>query len=779
MRKIFAEAIALHGAGNLDRAATKYCQLLQITPNSSEIWEHLGQIYFEQAQYDQALIAIEQALELNSTQASSYYYLGLVLETLGDSTSAIQAYQRAIDLNFHQIEAHNQLGNLVLEQGNLKQAQAIYQTAIELNLTEPKSYLNLGNLWMIQHQIEQAIHTYQIGLTHAPKHPQLLTQLGIAFTAAQDFPQASLHFGTAAYCQQHYEAAIVSYQEVLKTEIGTIELYVALADCYQHLGIFEDAIAVYQRGLESYPEATELYQGWITTLQNTGQIQTAIQLAEATIQQSSDQSSDQNLKHIPIRFLNQRLLPILYENPEEIEHYRQRFSQKLTDLNQMVQMTNLEIERLKVSALQGISTGTNFYLQYQGKDDLELQQQYGQLVHRIMTANYPEWTVFSSSFSRYSKDSEGSKGSKSSRTSKQKIRIGYLSEFLSWHTVGLVFLGWVREFDRENFEVYCYHLGSEFDEITRLFQWYGDRLIHLPDNLEVVCQQIHADQLDILIFLDLGMTPQTTQIAGLRLAPIQCAAWGHPITTGLPTIDYYISADLLEPKGAHNHYSEQLICLPHLGIHYSIPDIPPLQRSRSDFDLDENSIIYLSCQSLFKYLPQYDFLFAKIVQQVPPAQIIFISHWNQQITNQFSLRLQGEFERNGLNFADHCLMLPRLNKFDYLQLNLLADIGLDTIGFTGFLTTLNSIACDLPVVTVEGEFMRGRQSTGILERIGVRETIAQSPVEYLEIAVRLGLDLNWRQAIAQKIRDQQAILYEDQTCIQALEKFYRSVTMSL
>ncbi|NJO72169.1 MAG: hypothetical protein HC825_11860 [Oscillatoriales cyanobacterium RM1_1_9] len=139
-------------------------------------------------------------------------------------------------------------------------------------------------------------------------------------------------------------------------------------------------------------------------------------------------------------------MPILYENPEEIEHYRQRFSQKLTDLNQMVQMTNLEIERLKVSALQGISTGTNFYLQYQGKDDLELQQQYGQLVHRIMTANYPEWTVFSSSFSRYSKDSEGSKGSKSSRTSKQKIRIGYLSEFLSWHTVGLVFLGWVREF---------------------------------------------------------------------------------------------------------------------------------------------------------------------------------------------------------------------------------------------------------------------------------------------------------------------------------------------
>ena len=44
------------------------------------------------------------------------------------------------------------------------------------------------------------------------------------------------------------------------------------------------------------------------------------------------------------------------------------------------------------------------------------------------------------------------------------------------------------------------------------------------------------------------------------------------------------------------------------------------------------------------------------------------------------------------------------------------------------------------MVTLPGSFMRGRQSSAILCRLDVTETIAHNQDEYVEIAVRLGLD---------------------------------------
>jgi predicted O-linked N-acetylglucosamine transferase (SPINDLY family) len=161
---------------------------------------------------------------------------------------------------------------------------------------------------------------------------------------------------------------------------------------------------------------------------------------------------------------------------------------------------------------------------------------------------------------------------------------------------------------------------------------------------------------------------------------------------------------------------------------------------------------------------------------VPTAQFVFINRPNADIALLFRKRLQGAFAQLKLNFDEYSVFLSSLNREDYLNLNLVADIYLDTISWSGGNTTLEAIACNLPVVTYPGEFMRGRHSYAMLKMLGVTDTIASSEAEYIDIAVRLGNEPQWRANIVEKIKANHSKLYDDTECVRALEKFYQSVS---
>ncbi|MDY7019755.1 MAG: tetratricopeptide repeat protein [Cyanobacteriota bacterium] len=755
--RFYRDAITLYDAGYLSEAEEKYQEILALDNTDADAWRELGMVYYSQGRYLEALDAFYLAVELDSSTAAQYYYLGLGLAATEDFYSAISAYQQAISLDSEWSEAYHKLGECWLELGQLKEAEIHLKTAIALNSTNSEYYLDLGNLFIAQYQISSAIQTYKTALKFDSENPQLLKQLGIAFQTLQNQTQASFYFGNSAYYQAEYTKAIQYYQDSLHNQIQEVDLdldvyldiYLKLADCYQKVNQYSQAIQTYQQAIQQIPDAPEIYLAWIQTLQEIGEIETAINIADNALKRFPNQTL--------LKVAHQRLLPILYNNVSEIEYYRQRFSTLLT---QLILETDLSSSKNTESLLEATSNHTNFYLQYQGYNDLELQQQYGQFIHHILEKNFPQWVQPIPQRVDEKIDS--------------KIKIGYVSSFLNWHTVGIVFLGWLQERNTEDFEVSCYYTGNESDRLTNLYQFYSDHFYQLNGEFTEIVQKIYNDQLDILVFLDIGMCPLTTQIASLRLATVQCSAWGHPVTTGLPTIDYFISADLLEPKNAPEHYSEKLIRLPNLGIYYQQQAIPELQKTREDFGLNNNAVIYLSCQSLFKYSPQYDSVFIKISQQVTLAQFVFVSHWNDSITDKFKKRLKQSFAEFDLESEDYCIILPRLEQSDYLQLNLIADIGLDTIDFTGFLTTLDSLACNLPIVTYKGELMRSRQTAGVLQRIGVTETIAKDIREYIQIAVQLGLNPAWRQEIVNRINQNKSRLYQDRDCIQELEKFYKT-----
>lgn len=651
---------------------------------------------------------------------------------------------------------HCQLGSQFLEWGQLAAAESEYQKAIAICPGLSNAYLGYGALLLLQNQPQQAINIYTKALQNT-RDSEIIEALGLAWLALGNKPQGYYHLGLSAYYSCDYKTATDYYNQYLENcqdyqSSIHLEVSLNLGYCYQRLNQYNDAAAIYRRLIDEFPHLVEPYVNLILSLSEIGEIAEAVSMATIAVNNFPDQ--------ISLKFAKLRLFPILYHNTAEIFASRQRFEK---DLNEIINQTSI----FDNATLQAMGEGTNFYLQYQGDEQLfkgcllekKLQGKYGDFLHRVMVAHYPQW---------------GEAPPPRPKGKSDKIRVGYICSFLQWHTVGNLFLGWVKNSDRQKFQVYCYYTGQEADQMTDLYKQYSQQFYHIYNNIEQVSQQIYSDRLDILVFLELGMCPQTLQIAGLKLAPIYCATWGHPVTTGLPTIDYFISAELLEPAKAQTYYNEHLICLPNLGIYLDQPSFNPLEKSRSDWQISDHDIIYLSCQSLFKYLPQYDDIYGQIAQRVNQAKFVFICHWYQEVTAKFQKRLYAAFDKWGLSGEDYCLFLPRLNYAEYLQLQSLADVGLDTFQFTGFATTLDAIACNLPLVTHQGEIMRSRQSAGILRRLGVTETIAYSQTEYVEIAVKLGLETETRTAIKQKIKNHQSRLYNDLKCIQGLEEFYQN-----
>ncbi|WP_293125033.1 tetratricopeptide repeat protein [Microcoleus sp. bin38.metabat.b11b12b14.051] len=743
--KLYNQALNLHQAGKFIAAEEKYQQVLQYARLFVNAWQNLGILYYATERYREAQQMLVESLALDSSVAGAHYSLGLVLEKTGDVIGAVRAYREAIALDANCIDACNNLGNIFSQIGDRDRAESFYRQAIAINQTHFGSYLNLGNLLLSQTEVDRAIELYETALQLQPGAAEVAANLEFARSLQNNPIQAYLYFGNDCYGRGEYQQAITQYRKFLEVQTGEIQLYSNLANCYEHLEEYAAAIQVCREAIELFPADASLYRKLVSALLASGRTSEAILIAT----QASSLFPEDSFFN-PGQYL---ILPVIYESVEEIAVYRDRFE---TGIKLLIQQTSLDTDEGKQKALTIIGQHTNFFLAYQGCNDLEIQKQYGEFVRRVMAANYPQWT----------KDLPLPPRSQSG-----KIRIGYISGCLWGHTVGKLTLGWLQHSSNE-FEIYCYQITETQDNFTQQFRFYSDTFHYIPGNLELICQQIIADQLHVLVFLDIGLQSQMTQLAALRLAPIQCTSWAHPVTSGLPTVDYFLSSDLMEPENAAGHYSEKLIRLPNIGICYPQPAIGAATATRANFGLRDGAVVYLCCQTLCKYLPQHDYIFAEIARQVPQAQFAFISRPNADIGKVFGHRLQRTFAEYGLDSGEFCTILPKMDEKAYGNLQLLSDVFLDSFGWSGGHTTLEAIACNLPIVTCPGEFMRGRHSSGILQMLGVTETIAQTAAEYVEIAVKLGLEPELRDGIADRMFQSHGSLYGDTACVAALSAFY-------
>ena len=440
-------------------------------------------------------------------------------------------------------------------------------------------------------------------------------------------------------------------------------------------------------------------------------------------------------------------LPQAYESVEEVQRWRRRYEDGLASLAR-------DADRWLARAADVFHLErNNFFLAYQGEDDRELQRQYSGLLARLAGAAAPQ--LRSALPVRY----DGSR----------RLRVGFLGNIFRESTAGRYFERWVTSLDPRRFERFIYHTAPVVDDFTRRIAAASDRFIDERLGIRETAGLIRSHELDVLVYPEVGMSSMTYLLAALRLAPVQCAGWGHPVTTGSDAIDYYFTCGPMEPPGAQSHYTERLIELPGIGVDYAMPEPQPAAL-RSQFGLPEQGRIYLCAQSLFKVHPEMDDLFADVLARDDKGVLVFFQAPARAVTEQLGARIQRALARRGIPPRGQVKFLPRMSGPYFRSALAIADVVLDTVRWSGGNTSMDAFAAGVPVVTVAGRFMRGRQTCAMLEMLELGELCAASHGDYVALAIGVAQDRERNAALRKAIVERRETLFNRRECALAFQE---------
>jgi protein O-GlcNAc transferase len=725
---------------------------------------HLGGLSaFRLGQLELAKTYILKAVELSPDDAASWNVLGEIHRLSKDLLEAVKALQKAIALNPDLADAFSNLGNVYSDADDYDNAVAAYSKALAITPSHIDARYNLGNIAFRCNRYTLALDSYQQVLTHAPSHTGALNNYGLLLLSLRQYEEASQIFKRALSIEPTMTAAIANYATALiksnntpealsvidehlakVSTVDSLPLLLLKAQTLKDHGNREEAKRAFQAALVIAPSNEEAQAGLINVEIELGNSFSARERLSRLLESSPD-----NLGSLFPRCMIE--LPAAYRSEQEILETRDRYETRLHDLKR-------RIEQLSDDSIRGIEnligTAQPFYLAYQAMNDRALQMTYGEMIATAMqrAVKIPALPA-------------------PNPVSDRRVKVGIVSGFFRNHSnYKIPIRGWLQNIDKKKFQLFGYHTQQRIDEHTREAESLCDTFVQGPKTLAEWISAITADSPDILIFPEIGMDPMTCRLASLRLAPHQATSWGHPETSGLPTIDYFISSALMEPEGSEAYYSEKLIRLPQLSFYYQPPIRKKLHMSRKEVGLKDDSFVFWCCQTNYKYLPQFDWVFPAIAQEVPNAEFLFIQiQPNSESSAILRERLTKAFAERGLDATTFVRYIHGLDADQFASVASLCDLALDSFEWSGCNSALETLAQGVPVLTYPGTFMRSRHTSAILKTMQCEELIASSPQEFVKHAVSLAQTPELFQSLKAKVVANVSLPYRDPTCVRALE----------
>ena len=824
---VYDQALKLHQQGRLQEAEPLYAQVLSARPDHVDATHMMGVIKLAKGQPAEALQFIAAAMRARKPTPTMLYNQGLALKALARPDDALASFDQAIKMKSKFAEAHNERGAALAALGRHEEAITAYQKAGAARADFAEAHCNRGISLLALGRNDDALKATERALALDPKHAKAHNNRGALLGMLGRHEEALLSYERAIICDPGLVKAHNNRSQTLFV-LNRIDEALAVLDgvqsqwpdnaeassnrgmCLFALGRYEEALAAiehaivldpkfvkalndrgvllvtfsrYEEALASYDQALVIDPNFLQAINNRARVlflldrfNEALSYLEMTLAQRPDNADAYFTRGRVQLELNRNAeaaadferslalrpgnadarfascfaeLSIVYSNESEVDARRAAYEQKLLALSADVESGTLD------GVAAAITNRQPFYLAYQGRNDRNLQAIYGGMVSRIIARQ----------FSAAPLPPPPAPG--------EPIRVGIVSSFFFQHSNWkMPIKGWLSQLDRSRFKIYGYHIAAHRDTVTDVAANLCDRFVHRTLDIAGWRREILADS---TACPDLSRHPDGcnfVQLAAQRLAPVQCNSWGHPETSGMPTLDYFLSSDLMEPPEAAEHYTERLVRLPNLSVYYEPVDAAPVTLTRQQFGLRPDAPVFWSGQSIYKYLPQFDDVFPRIAKQAPTSQFAFLRHnGGTRVTEVFQARLDRAFAAHGLSASDYCVYIDQLKQGEFIAAMGLCDVFLDSIGWSGCNSTLESLPHNLPIVTQPGKLMRGRHSAAILQMMGVTETIAGTLDDYVTIAARLANNPQERQAISRRIAENKQRVYRDPACIAALQDF--------
>ena len=429
-----------------------------------------------------------------------------------------------------QADAHNNRGAVLKELGRLDEALADYERAVALRPGYVEAITNCAHVLLALGRHQEALARYDAALALRADDVEALNGRGNVLAAL--------------YC---LDDALASYQRALALKSDHADTLCGYGRALEELSRSDEALAAYERALAAEPDHAEALYLRGNCLRSLNRLPEA----QASYQQALARAPD----HAEARFAAcMAQLAVVYKDEAEIETSRADYAEQLEALCN-------EADSGRAGLVKGVGSNQPFYLAYQGMNDRALQKRYGALVCRLMAERYPPPEL------------------PAPPQADEPVRVGIVSGFFRQHSNWKIPIkGWMTGLDRERFRLFGYHTGPERDAATDEAAALCERFVRGPLSVDGWRAAIAADRPHVLIYPEVGMNPMAARLAAQRLAPVQCNSWGHPDTSGFPTLDYYLSSDLMEPPDADEHYTERLVRLPNLSINYEPLDLAPARR---------------------------------------------------------------------------------------------------------------------------------------------------------------------------------------------------------
>jgi predicted O-linked N-acetylglucosamine transferase (SPINDLY family) len=718
--------------GRIDAAVGLARRAAAAAPGSPNNHNNLGAMLLRLGRHAEALAAFDAALALKADFAEAHNNRGHALNALGRPQEALPCLDRALKLKPGYAAALGNRADALRALGRRDEASAAYAAAVgaydravAANPGDAELHFRRASALSALERRDEALAGYDRALALKPDHDGALLGRGEHWLGRRE-PERALPFldkavaaapgnaaahcarGNALYALNRFPEAVAAFEKALALEPGYVAAIGDLGTAYADQGERGKALDCYRRALALDPNSAR----------------TRWKLAMHAI-------------------------PILPDSDAEIAPSRADFARELAALESALPPGAGADEVL-------VGTVQPYYLAYQEEDNRGLLARYGALCARLME----DWRRAQ----RISAPAARRAG---------PVRLGIVSaQFLQHSVWSAIVKGWVRHLDRSRFELHGFHLSPRFDVETA---WAGANTASFTAGVRTLRQWADAIAVaapDVLIYPEIGMDPMAVKLASLRLAPVQAAAWGHPETTGLPTIDYYLSAEGMEPPGAEANYTEKLVALPRLGCCYAARPF-----SGGDVDLRALGVaadapLLLCPGTPFKYAPRHDRVFSEIARRLGRCRFLFfVDPKRRALSDKLRRRLAARFAADGLKLEDYAAFVPWMKPKEFYALMAQAHAFLDTIGFSGFNTAAQAVECGLPVVAWEGRFLRGRLASGILRRMGLDDLVVRDEGGYVDLTVRLAADAGYREEMRGRIAASRGVLFDDVETVRALEEF--------